>query len=53
MASSTNFTYPRKLKTNIRDVITRHHMRVKGLVSKGGSIQDVAFDFIVNFNMPY
>jgi hypothetical protein len=51
MASSTNLTYSRKLETNIRDVVTRHHIFANGLVSKGGTIQAVAFDLIVSWNM--
>jgi hypothetical protein len=50
MANSTNFVYSRKLEIDIQDVVTRCHMWVKGLVSKGGTIQDVAFDFIVRLN---
>ncbi len=30
MANSTNFTYYRKLKTNIQDVFIRHHILIKG-----------------------
>jgi hypothetical protein len=51
MTNSTNFTYSGKLETNIQDVVTSCHMRIKRLVSKGGTLQDVAFDFIVRLNM--
>jgi hypothetical protein len=51
MTNLTNFTYSRKLKTNIQNVFTRHHMWIKGLMSKGGTIQDVTFDFVVNLNL--
>ncbi len=34
MANSTNLMYLGKLKTNIEDVVTRHHIMVNGLVSK-------------------
>ncbi len=52
MANLTNLTYSRKLKTNIRVVVTRHHILVNGLVSKGGTIQVDAFDLIVTLNVP-
>ncbi len=53
IASSTNFTYSRKLEIRIRDVVTRCHIMVKGFVSKGGAMHVATFDFIVNLNMPY
>jgi hypothetical protein len=46
MANSTNFTYFRKLKESIRNVVTRCHILVKGFKSKGGAIHVIAFDFI-------
>jgi hypothetical protein len=52
IASSTNFTYSRKLETRIQDVVTRHHILVRRFVSKGGGHACVTFDFIVNLNMP-
>ncbi len=52
MASSANFTYLMKLETSILYVVTKIHMWFKRLVSKGGTIQDVAFDFIMSLNMP-
>jgi hypothetical protein len=52
MANLTNLTYSGKMETNIRDVVTRHHILVNGLVSKGGTIQAAAFDLIVTLNMP-
>jgi len=52
MASSANFTYLKRLETSIWYVVTKIHMWVKRLVSKGGTIQDVVFDFIVSLNMP-
>jgi hypothetical protein len=53
MANSTNFTYFEKLEENIRNVVTRCHILVKGFKSKGGAIHVVAFDFIVSLNMFY
>ncbi len=53
MASSTKFTYIGELKTNIWNLVTMRHVQVKKLMLKGGTIQDVAFDFIVSLNMPY
>ncbi len=53
MAISTNFTYSRKLQIKTQDVVTKCHILVKGLVPKGGAMNAVAFDFIVNLNMPY
>ncbi len=53
MAILANFTYFRKLHIKTQDVITKCHILVKGLVSKGGAMNAVAFDFIVNLNMPY
>jgi hypothetical protein len=35
----------KKLKTNIWDVVTRHHIMGRGLMVKGSAIH-VAFDFI-------
>jgi hypothetical protein len=52
MASSTKFTYIGELKTNIWNLVTRHHVQVKKWMSKGGTIQDVGFDFIMSLNMP-
>ncbi len=52
MVNSTNLTYSRKLKTNIWYVVIRCHILVNGLMSKGGTIQVVAFDLIVSLNMP-
>jgi len=52
MANSINFTYPRKLEKNIRNIVTRHHILVKGLKSKGGAICIATFDFIVSLDMP-
>jgi hypothetical protein len=52
MANSTNLTYSGKRETNIRDVVTRCHILVNGLMSKGGTIQVVAFDLMVSLNMP-
>ncbi len=52
MANLTNLTYIGKQETNIRDVVTRCHILVNGLMSKGGTIQVVAFDFISSSNMP-
>jgi hypothetical protein len=51
MANSTSFTYFGKLRENIQDVITRHHILVKGFKSKGGAIHTIAFYFIVSLNM--
>ncbi len=52
IANSTNFTYFEKLKESTRNVVTTHHILVKGFKSKGGVIRVAAFDFIVNLNMP-
>ncbi len=51
MANSTSFTYFKKLKESNRDVVTRHHILVKGFKSKGGAIHAATFDFIVSLNM--
>jgi uncharacterized protein YegJ (DUF2314 family) len=48
MANSTNFTYYNKLKTNIQDVVIRHHFWIKGFKSKGGTMYVVTFIFIMN-----
>jgi hypothetical protein len=48
MANSTNFTYCRKLKTNIQDVVMRHHILIKGFKSKGGTIYAVTFIFVMS-----
>jgi hypothetical protein len=53
ITNSTNFTYFGKLDVNIQNVVTRHHIIIEGLVSKGGTIHVVAFDFIMNLNMAY
>jgi hypothetical protein len=53
MAISTNFTYSRKLQIKTQDVVTKCDILVKGLMSKGGAMNVVAFDFIINLNMPY
>jgi hypothetical protein len=42
-----------KLDVNIQNVVTRPHILIEGLVSKGGTIHVVAFNFIVNLNMSY
>jgi hypothetical protein len=52
MANSINFTYFKKLEENTWDIITRHHILVKGLKSKGGAICTTTFDFIVSLDMP-
>lgn len=49
ITNSTNFTYSRKFNANVQNVVTRHHILIEGLVSKGGTIHVVAFNFIVNF----
>lgn len=48
MANSTNFTYYRKLETNIQDVVIRHHILIKGFKSKRGTIYVVTFVFITS-----
>jgi hypothetical protein len=48
-----NLTYLGKSVTKMQDVVTKHHILIKGFISKGGAKQFVAFDFIVNLNMPY
>ncbi len=48
MANSTNFTYYRKLETNIQDVVIRHHFLIKGFKSKVGTIYVVTFIFIMS-----
>jgi hypothetical protein len=48
MANSTNFTYYRKLETNIQDVVTRHHIWIKGFKSKGGTIYVITLVFIMS-----
>jgi hypothetical protein len=48
MTNSANFTYSRRLQTNTQDVVIRHHILVKGLMSKGGAMHVIAFNFIVN-----
>jgi hypothetical protein len=52
IANSISFTYFRKLKESTQNVVTSHHILVKGFKSKGGATHIVAFDFIVNLNMP-
>jgi len=37
---------------NSRWCVTKHHILIKGLVSKGGAMHVDAFDFIINLNMP-
>jgi len=53
MANLVNFTYSRKLWIGIQDVVTRCHILIKGLVSKGEAMHSVGFNFIINLNMPY
>jgi hypothetical protein len=53
MANSTNFTYFRKLKESIQNVVTMCHILVKRFKSKGDAIHVTTFDFIVSLNMPY
>ncbi len=53
ITNSTNFTYFGKVDANIQNVVTRHHILIEGLVSKGGTIHHVVFDFIMNLNMSY
>ncbi len=52
MANLVNFTYFRKLEESTRNIVTRHHILVKGFKSKGGAIRVVTFDFIVSLDMP-
>jgi hypothetical protein len=33
--------------------MTKHHIMVKELISKCGAMTIIAFNFIVNLNMPY
>lgn len=47
-----NLTYLGKLVTKMWDVVTKHHILVKGFMSKGGAKQFVAFYFIINLNVP-
>ncbi len=49
----TNLTYVGKLITKMQDVVTKRHILVEGFMSKGGAKKFVAFDFIVNLNVPY
>ncbi len=51
-ANSTNFTFKETI-TNVQDVMTKHHNMVKELISKCGAMHIVAFNFIVDLNMPY
>ncbi len=53
MAISANFTYSEKLQTRTWNVVTKCHILIKGLLSKGGAMHAIAFDFIINLNMPY
>jgi hypothetical protein len=53
MAILANFTYFRKLHIRTQDVVIKHHILVKGLMSKGGAMHAASFDFIINLNMPY
>jgi hypothetical protein len=53
ITNSPNFTYSKKFNVNIQNVVIRHHIIIEGLVSKGGTIHVVAFNFIVNLNMSY
>jgi hypothetical protein len=53
MANLVNFTYSGKLWINIQDIITRCHIFIKRLVSKGEAMHSVAFNLIINLNMPY
>lgn len=47
MIDSANFTYSRKLQTSTQDVVIRHHILVKRLMSKGGAMHVITIDFIV------
>jgi hypothetical protein len=53
ITNSANFTYSKKLNVNIQNVVTKHHILIEGLVSKGGTIHVVAFNFIMNLDMSY
>jgi ABC-type nickel/cobalt efflux system permease component RcnA len=48
MTNSTNFTYSRKLQTSTQDVVIKHHILVKILMSKGGAMHFITFNFIVD-----
>jgi hypothetical protein len=48
MTNSVNFSYSRRLQTSTQDVVIRHHILVKGLMSKGGAMHAIEFNFIVN-----
>jgi hypothetical protein len=53
ITNSVNFTYFGKFDVNIQNIVTKHHIFIERLVSKGGTIHVVALDLIVNLNMFY